>query len=203
MDGIPAEQKVDGILRAPGGFVYWSLLLMGFATFAPAILMPEYRTYQALLLREQWERERLERLEHSVNRERRMLEGLRGDPAVIARVAQRELGFRRTDDQWVNIQPAHASGSAMLAAQTGLIANPEAPIEVWDDHDEPQATASDQGVSALPPLIGSVVAALPPLPYDFLFVQEPTRSIMICLGMAAIGAAILLFGRRPYPLTEM
>lgn len=198
MDGTYHHRATEPALRAPGGFVYWALLLMGFAAFAPAILIPEWRAYEALMVREQMERQRLERLESAVDRERRMMEGLRGDPAVIARVAQRELGFRHADDQWIAVQPADPTGGVLLVAKNDVITNPEAPLEDEEYLNLPEGIASIPRAASLPPMIDSFMGLLPPLPYDFLFAREPTRSIMMCLGMAAIGAGVLLFGRRPY-----
>jgi len=205
MDGNLTELSDEAVQPAPGGLVYWALVLMGLAVFAPAILLPEWRAYEDLLVREQMERERFELLKSAVDREQRVIDGLRNDPAVIARVAQRELGFRRTDDQIVAIQPSNPQTVTMLTARQGVVIDPYAPHDVDEGFpgDEDEAYRRDHAVVAeIPSLVAPIVRLLPPLPYDFLFCDERTRLIMMCLGMSAIGAAVLLFGRRPFPVSN-
>src|SRR3990172_2627474 len=59
-----------------GGFVFWILILMGLGTFAPCILLPEWRQYQALHLVEQAEQHRLASMRRVVEREKHMLEAM-------------------------------------------------------------------------------------------------------------------------------
>ncbi len=205
MDGNLTERDDETTQPSPGGLVYWALVLMGLAVFAPAVLLPEWRAYEDLLVREQMERERYELLEGTVIRERRMIEGLRTDPAVIARVAQRELGFRRTDDQVIAVQPSDARVTSMLAARQGVVIDPYAPQEDNEDFSDLSGESfgkSNAAVAEVPALVAPIIRMLPPLPYDFLFCDGRTRLIMMCLGMSAIGAAVLLFGRRPVPVSD-
>lgn len=205
MDGNLTERTDEAVQPSPGGLVYWALVLMGLAVFAPAVLLPEWRAYEDLLVREQMERERFELLKSTVDREQRVIDGLRNDPAVIARVAQRELGFRRTDDQLVAIQPNNSQSVTMLTARQGVVIDPYTPHDVDEDFPgaEDEAYRREHAVVAeVPAIVAPIIRLLPPLPYDFLFCDGRTRLIMICLGMSAIGAAVLLFGRRPMPVSD-
>ena len=77
-----------------GGPVPWLLMMMAVAVLAPCILLPEWRDYEALQLSRQAEQHRLEAMREVVEKERRTLEAIQTDPAVVARMAQRELGFK-------------------------------------------------------------------------------------------------------------
>jgi len=204
MDGNMSQRARESAARAPGGFVYWSLVLMGLAVFAPAVLLPEWRAYEALLAREQMERDRYELLKSAVDREKRMVDALRSDPAVIGRVAQRELGFQRSGEQVVTIVSSDQKSAALLAGRREVVANPYAPSE--DQRDafggDDDLEKSQEMKAEIPAMVAPFIGMLPPLPYDFLFCDERTRLMMMVLGMSAIGAAVLLFGRKPTPDPE-
>ena len=51
----PSNTTTTSSTLAPGGFAYWFLLVLGFSTLAPAVLLPEWREYQAIRLAEQVE----------------------------------------------------------------------------------------------------------------------------------------------------
>lgn len=199
MDGNGPAQDARRIDPAPGGFVYWSLVLMGLTAFAPAVLLPEWRAVEALRVREQLERRRLENLENAVDRERRMIEGLRGDPAVIGRVAQRELGFRRVEDQSVLLRSDDFSVQHQQATKLDTMVDLAVESDQTPDDtpvDSPSGVPMD-GAREVPEFFAGLARLAPPLPYDRLYGHGGARTIMMILGMSAIGAAVLLFGRRP------
>ena len=65
--------------------VFWLLIGMGFATFAPCILLPEWREYQVLRLVEQREQFKIDQLQAAINDEQKRLEALGSDPEAVAR----------------------------------------------------------------------------------------------------------------------
>lgn len=201
-DGNATNPARRGAAPAPGGWTYWTLLAMGFAAFAPAILLPEWRAYQNLLIREQWERTRLNQWQRALEREQRLIEGLREDPAVIARVARRELSFRRADERAVPVQPAAARAGVPLTGRSGTVLSPPAiPQDLPEDNPAEELDSADAAARAVipewPTGLEPVIRALPSLPYDFLFCDPQVRVLMMGLGLCTIAAAVWLFGRKP------
>ncbi|MBI4719064.1 MAG: hypothetical protein HY763_14760 [Planctomycetes bacterium] len=153
-----------------GRAVFWLLVLMGLSTLTPCVVLPEWRAYEALRYAEQVEQHRVEALQRSVDRQRRLLEALRTDPAVIGRLAQRDLGFRRPDEQAVSVRvPDHVQGGA-----PPFVAEPlRAPVP-----------------------IARLIACLPNLPYDRIFCDTESRPIVMGMSVALIAIAFVLFSRR-------
>ena len=54
-----------------GGLVFWTLIFMGLSTFAPCVILPEWRDYQAARVAEQREQHRLDQLRRTVKRDRK------------------------------------------------------------------------------------------------------------------------------------
>lgn len=91
--------------------MFWVLFLMGTATLAPCLIVPHWQDYKAIKLAEQLERYALGQVHEQIAREERNLEALRTDPAVVARVAQRELAYSRPGEQVVRLAVAPASAT--------------------------------------------------------------------------------------------
>jgi len=153
-----------------GGFVYWMLLLMGLATFTPCVVLPEWREYQALRMAEQTERHRLDEMQRVVDRERNLLDAMQSDPAVIGRLAQRDLHFHRPGDTSVAV-------SVPLTATA-----PQAPF-VGKPIEPPVALARARSY-------------LPDFNYDALFCDNRTRPIIMVMSVGLIVTAIALFSGR-------
>ena len=153
-----------------GGFVYWMLILMGLAAFTPCVVLPEWREYQALRLAEQAERHRLDEMQRVVERERDLLEAMQSDPAVMARLAQRDLHFRRPGDTSVAVSVPLTT----VAPEDPFMASP---IE--------------------PPLaLARARSYLPDFNYDQLFCDDRTRLIILVMSVGLIVTAIALFSGR-------
>lgn len=152
-----------------GACLFWLLTLMGLATFAPCIILPPWRQYQALEMAAQIEQHHLDALQHQVDRERRLLDAIRSDPGVVARLAQRELRFRRVDSQAVHVSvPA-----TRVEAEAPFVPEPPRP----------------------PAVIARAVSVLPRFDYDRVFCGDQTRPIVMGMSVALIGAAFALSGR--------
>jgi hypothetical protein len=147
------------------------LILMGAATFAPCVILPEWREYQALRVVEQQEQYRVDQLQAAVDRERRLLEAMQRDPAVIARLAQRDLGFRRPGEQPVPVAVPEVDTTS-------------------DDPFEPKPVDP-------PELVARSLSRLPDFNYDGIFCDESTRPIIMVMSIALIVVAVALHsGRR-------
>jgi len=150
--------------------VFWLLTGMGLAAFAPCVILPEWRAYQDLRVAEQAEGHRLAALQREVEHQRRMLDAMRGDPAVIARLAQRDLHFRRPNEQTVKVDVPRAEPAAAEA----FVPEPVEP----------------------PTVIARALARLPSLDYDRIFCEDESRPIIMALSLSLMIVALVLFGRR-------
>ena len=155
---------------AGGGPVPWLLMMMAVTVLAPCILLPEWRDYEALQLSRQAERHRLEAMQAVVEKERRTLEAIQTDPAVIARMAQRELGF----------QP---SGSTPVPVVADMPA-----VEV-DESFTPEPIPP-------PAFLARLLSYLPDYDYDAVFCEPRSRLVLVVMCTALIGVALWLPGRR-------
>jgi len=180
----PSQTKTNTPPVAPGGFVYWLLLLLGFSTLAPTVLLPEWREYQAIRTAEQIEEERADAMERLVDQKRAALERLQSDPAVTVRLAQRDLRYRRADQYRLAVAADGSSpGVSLFDAPDVLPAvEPQEPIVV--DPVDP------------PVWLTRWLALLPPFNYDYVFCDEHIRPIIIAMSVALIGLAFVLYGRR-------
>ena len=169
---------------SPGGrLVFWLLAFMGVGAFAPCVLLPEWRTYQALKVAEQAQQHRLEALQRVVDRENRLLEALRSDPAVINRFAQRDLSFRRPGERAVRVSLPAADDDSVSRLVAG---------DVGEESFIPEPV--------LPPrFVARALAHLPDYDYDRVFCDDETRPIIMGMSVALIGVAFGLFGRHRTP----
>ncbi|RME39931.1 MAG: hypothetical protein D6788_04445 [Planctomycetota bacterium] len=142
--------------------VAWTLLLMGLTVLVPCVWLPEWRAYQQVKIDEQAERHRLDHMARVVVRERRALAALQSDPAVLARMAQRELGYRpetgRIVDVAGSLQPPEEDGTESFVPQP---VRPPRWLERWARH-------------------------LPDLDYDRVFCEPDTRRILMGMSVALI-----------------
>lgn len=145
-------------------------MFMALAAFAPCVLLPEWRAYQVLRVAEQAEQHRLDSLGRVVDRERSLLEATRDDPAVIARLARRELHFR------------HPGEYPVLVSVPGQSTSPEEPFT-------PDPVLP-------PPALSRAAGYLPDYDYDAIFCDEQTRLVVTAMSVALIGVALWLPGGR-------
>ena len=155
-----------------GGVVFWMLMLLAFGAFTPCVLLPEWRQYQTLCREEQVQRHRAEALAEQVEEQHRLLMALRSDPAVVARLAQREYRFRRPGDQVV---PVSVVGNVDVSVK----ARPFVPEPV-----------------PLPPPFARAASHLPTYDYDRIFCDDETRPIIMAMSVGLIVLTLWLFGRQ-------
>jgi cell division protein FtsB len=154
-----------------GGLVFWTLILMGLSTFTPCVILPEWRDYQAARVAEQRAQHRLDQLRRTVERERSQLEAVQNDPAVVARIAQRDLGFRRVD-------------STVVAVDVQQIA-----AEEGEESFVPQAVTPPEWISR-------ATSLLPDLDYDAIFCDDRMRLVVMLMSVSLIVVSAVLFQRR-------
>ena len=178
--------------RGGSGVVFWLLVLMGLSTFAPCVLLPQWRQYQAVHMVEQVAQHRLDMLNSRVGKERRLLDALRSDPVVVARLAQRDLGFRRPYEQVI---PVAVPAASTMPSTLGLKHRcTTAPCR------QPGCSATPCGWRSKPlpppPMLARALSYLPDYDYDRIFCEADTRSIVMGLSLALITVAFGLFTRR-------
>ncbi len=184
---IPTRHPLGVGLRScpPRGgatVVFWLLVLMGLATFTPCVLLPQWRQYQNLRSAEQTAQHRLDVLRTRVAQQERLLEALHSDPAVVARFAQRDLGFRRPLERVIPVSvPATAAAPPTIpaphrcsAASCGWHMQPVQP----------------------PPVIARALSYLPDYNYNRIFCDDDTRPILMGSSVAIIALAFALYSRR-------
>lgn len=166
--GTKSESSHREPLSAP--ILFWGLLLLGTSGLAPAILLPQWRAYESTCVAEQREQHRHQRMADAVAQERRLLDGLRTDPALVERVAQRDLSVRPMGG---DIVPVSAATHVPEGGDEGFVPAPVAP----------------------PTWVQPTLARLPALDYDAVFCEPPTRTIIIVLSLGVMCTALLLYGR--------
>ena len=149
--------------------VAWMLILLAMGVFTPCVLLPEWRTYQALSEAEQVEQHRVDSLKTVVDRERHILEATRDDPAVLARLAQRDLGFRQAGEKSISVDVPPVTSSSE---------------EAFTPKPEP-----------LPPSLARLAGYLPEYDYDAVFCDGRTRLTLMAMSCALLVIALCLPGR--------
>jgi len=148
------------------GLISWLLIFMALAAFAPCVLLPELRSYQAMRMAEEAQQHRMDSLQRTVDREHRLLEALRSDPAVIARAAQRELRFKKPGDRQVRVSVT------------------------------PTGKASDEAFAPkpvlAPRLLVQAAAYLPDYNYDRIFCDDRARLVIMAMSVALMLLAVCL-----------
>ena len=176
------QPRVDTTGGLTGAIVYWLLICMGVSSLAMCVLWPEWREHQAIRTAEQVQRRRVESLRSTLREERRRLEALQDDPAVIARLARRELNYRGPLDRLVAVKVASTALGVPRSLELG-----------FDGETLPRLDGNSQPLTISPPF----AAFLPQYDYDHLFSDDRCRWILATLSVGLLAVAVILFRRRP------
>ncbi len=149
---------------------FWLLSGMGLAVLAACVFVPEWRTYEDLQLAKQQAQYHSEQMDQALSRERRLLEAMHSDPAVIGRLARRELGFHNVDDQTIYVEKA------------AQLYEPETKAFVAKEVEPPE-------------FVSSLFTWLPAFDYDRVFCDAQSRNLLMAMSVGLIASAFLLFGR--------
>ncbi len=170
------------------GVVFWGLLLLAAPVFAMCILAPEWRTYEAMRVAERVEQDDQNLLKQRLARLRQDLRALRQDPAVVARLARRDLGYRRIGERYIPVT---------LTAQDAVPASQDSQLVSSNfggsEEDHPDGRGDRAPVVPWPHRWAGL---LPDYAYDRVFCAEPTRTIVFVMSTALIAIAYALFWRR-------
>jgi len=153
-------------------WVFWFLLGLAFAAFIPCIVLPEWRDYQAARVAEEAVARENARIRTELSRQRQVLEAVRSDPAVMERMARRELAY----------------------AKPGEVAAPRLSLEV----EEPPERAELIEAPAPPAPIERILTWMPFAADDNIFCDPSTRLLIMALSGGLVVTAFVLFPpRRP------
>lgn len=160
-----AHHSHAGYRHGESGLVFWLLLGLALAAFVPCILLPEWRAYQAIQIARQSQQHRLDQMQRVVERERRLIVAMQSDPAVIARMAQRELRYQQPDSEPV-----------MVFTE---------PVDMT-----PRDSSRPAAVSPPTPGLTRVLRNLPDYNYDTVFCDEQIRVVIVAMCVALMGVAL-------------
>lgn len=153
-------------LQKPSGVVFWLLVGLAVPTLAASLIVPEWRNLVALDVARQWEAHRVEQLNEQITAGQRALDAIRADPAVVARLAMRELNYRREGHDTIAL---------------GL------PVSAPQD----QAAFAAQPMS--PPEPVSSLASRVPASVVGVFADGDLQPILIGLSASVLACAFVLF----------
>lgn len=166
-------------LEPPVGhaMMFWVLLLLGFATFAPCVLLPAWVRYEEMYQQEQVMTARVDALKKEKVRQERTIGALRTDPAVNERVAVRELRYKRPGERMENvtIEAGHDESLDIIE-----------PIHVNVVIHEPQP----------PALAAWLNRFLPELPLREVFCASPSREVSLSMSIGMMVLAFWLYSPR-------
>ncbi len=150
--------------------MFWLLCGLSFAILVPCVLVPEWKGLEKALIAEQYQAFKVAQLRKEVERETRLVEAIRSDPAVVTRLAQRDLGLYRRDERaiLVGLSPVVPLDSALF------VPKPLTPPGFIDQ------------VSRLFELV---------VPMEF-FSEPQTRTALMALATGLLVVAFTLFARR-------
>ena len=158
-----------------GALVSWVLLLMGLFAFAPCVILPDWRNYQALHMAQQVEQHHLERMQSLVDQERRRLEAVQSDPAVVARLAKRDLRYRDPGEIAVRVDLPPQGETGDASTVDPFVPEPVSP----------------------PGIFGRLADYLPQYPYDQVFCDEHTRIVLMTMALVMIVLGLCLHPPKP------
>ncbi len=150
----------------------WILLFMAVGTLVPSVILPEWRAYQAMHVARQAEQHRLASMQRVVDRERRHLEALHRDPAVLSRMAQRELRFRAPGEQVIPVS-----------------------VVPVDDLERQSGNAFVPAPVVPPSAVARAASYLPDYPYDRVFCDDRTRVVLMGMSVALMLLALYIPSR--------
>lgn len=151
-----------------GALVFWILTAMGIAVLTPTVLLPEWQRFEKLDLEAQRQAYEVGLLEEELEQQQRLLRAINSDPAVINRLARRELNYRNPEEVSVPVE-------APIVART-------------------ETKAFDPTPPAPPRWVAAFTHRLPHLPYDRVFSDHKLQPILTVLSVGVIVIALLLFG---------
>ena len=173
------------------GLVFWLLIALSVVTFAPCMILPAWREYQLADLTLRVRSQQVEAAEAEVEHLQRRLDAIHNDPAVVARLARRELEYRQFGDRFVTV----ANTVADTVADTAAL--PTSAIEAWPGT-QAGLPGTPGGLTVIePPLpVARILSYLPDVNYDRLFCASPVRETLLGLSVVLFVAAFAIFWPR-------
>ncbi len=119
------------------------------------------------------------------------MDALRTDPAVVARLAVRELGYERPELEIVDLDPPGMTIESVQSPPSRHAHWPAPP------HAAPGSRIDDASAPPQPEPFAGVVTRLhrwlPDWPWRQLFCESPTRYVLLAMGIGLIVTAFVLY----------
>ncbi len=165
--------------------LFWLMILIGGAALAPGLILPPWMERQAMIERHRVAQERVAALEKRVQTVEKQVDHLRNDPAYVLRLAEQEFG----------------ETIAVPDIETVIVA-PSPDFEPTPPVSAAGADSAKQDI--LPELSALLDEVTQRYPRARVFVDNPSRQILMAMGAGLILTAIVLLGRgSPRPATTM
>ena len=173
---LPDEGRIEEPPEAsgdprPSPVWFWLLVLIASAMFAPCVLVPVWKDYQAIKLAERFEIATVGEMRRDMDRQERMLDALRTDPGAVSRVAQRDLAYTRR-------------GASSVRVQADPAPRRRPAVSIVDRVQPPVAVTRALGWLSITPKHLEV------------FADREVRTTVMCLSGGLILAACLIFPPR-------
>ncbi len=168
--------EASGEASAQSSVMFWVLVLAAAVVFLPCVLVPVWQDYEIMRRAEQQQALALRVAQARVAGLERHLDALLNDPAVIARLAQRDLAMVRPEHDTVLVGDSVSSGGRRMSMDG-----------VDGDFSE------DDALTGLPAIVGRCIAGLPLSDRHDLFLDAHTRRILLGLSTGLLVTAFYLF----------
>ncbi len=157
--------------------MFWLLVSMALAVFAPCVLLPVWVETESVLVYERSLERRLEELREQHRLNEIHIQALETDPLVSERLVRRELNYRPDPERLVHLPPEQLAAVHVRVPEDVIAGPPE--VEV-----------------APPDWVLTIRSWLPSWPWRRLFATDPNRVLMLLMSGGLLVSAFLLYDPR-------
>lgn len=172
-EGTPAPAAFS----AAHPIMFWLLVSMALAVFAPCVLLPVWIETESVLEYERGMEARLSELREQYRVNEIHIQALENDPLVSERLVRRELNVLPDPERMVQLPPEHLASIRVRLPQDVLA--PASPAEI-----------------APPEWMSAVRSWLPSWPWRRLFATSPNRTVFLLMSGGLLVSAFLLYAPR-------
>lgn len=163
--------------------MYWLLSALAFALFVPAALLPVYRDYAGWRLHRARVEAGIEALEEKVAENEAVIDALRTDPGVNARILARDLNYVAPGERIVRVLDTPARDD--VARRAAAVRAAAVSVQPRED-----------AVAELKPWEAQVERRLGGGPWMQVFTDPTSRSVILVLSGILVLAAVVLYPPR-------
>lgn len=179
---VDAQRTVDGA-SAPATFhaahpiMFWLLVSMALAVFAPCVLLPVWIETESVLANERDMETRLSALREQYRLNEIHIQALENDPLVSERLIRRELNVLPDPERMVQLPPEQLASVRVRLPED--VMSPAPPAEITP-----------------PEWMSAIRGWLPSWPWRRLFATDPNRTVLLLMAGGLLVSAFLLYAPR-------